>query len=42
VLVEAVCDWFRGRGVEEIRELTPAEENVFFKLPAELRQQPAA
>ena len=41
VLVEAVCDWFRGRGVEEIRELTPAEENVFFKLPAELRQQPA-
>jgi 4-hydroxy-3-methylbut-2-enyl diphosphate reductase len=42
VLVAAVCDWFRGRGVEEIRELTPAEENVFFKLPAELRQQPAA
>jgi 4-hydroxy-3-methylbut-2-enyl diphosphate reductase len=42
LLVEAVCDWFRGRGVEEIRELTPAEENVFFKLPAELRQQPAA
>jgi 4-hydroxy-3-methylbut-2-enyl diphosphate reductase len=41
LLVEAVCDWFRGRGVEEIRELTPAEENVFFKLPAELRQQPA-
>jgi 4-hydroxy-3-methylbut-2-enyl diphosphate reductase len=42
VLVEAVCDWFRGRGVEEIREVTPAEENVFFKLPAELRRQPAA
>jgi 4-hydroxy-3-methylbut-2-enyl diphosphate reductase len=42
VLVEAVCDWFRGRGVEEIRELTPAEENVFFKLPAELRRQSAA
>ena len=42
VLVEAVCDWFRSRGVEEIRELTLAEENVFFKLPAELRQQPAA
>jgi 4-hydroxy-3-methylbut-2-en-1-yl diphosphate reductase len=42
VLVEAVCDWFRERGVAEIRELTPAEENVFFRLPAELRQQPAA
>ena len=42
VLVEAVCDWFRGRGVEEIRELTPAEENVFFRLPAELHRQPAA
>jgi len=42
VLVEAVCDWFRSRGVEEIRELTLAEENVFFKLPAELRRQPAA
>jgi len=42
VLVEAVCDWFRQRGVDEIRELTPAEENVFFKLPAELLRQPAA
>ena len=42
VLVEAVCDWFRQRGVDEIRELTPAEENVFFKLPVELLRQPAA
>jgi 4-hydroxy-3-methylbut-2-enyl diphosphate reductase len=38
VLVEAVCDWFRARGVREIRELRPSEENVVFKLPAELRR----
>jgi 4-hydroxy-3-methylbut-2-enyl diphosphate reductase len=41
VLVEQVCAWFRARGVEEIRELRPAEENVFFKLPAELRRSAA-
>jgi 4-hydroxy-3-methylbut-2-enyl diphosphate reductase len=41
VLVEQVCAWFRARGVEEIRELGPAEENVFFKLPAELRRSAA-
>ena len=40
-LVEQVCAWFRARGVEEIRELRPAEENVFFKLPAELRRSAA-
>ena len=43
VLVEQVCAWFRARGVEEIRELRPARENVVFKLPAELgRRRPAA
>jgi 4-hydroxy-3-methylbut-2-enyl diphosphate reductase len=41
LLVEGVCDWFRARGVTEIRELSPAQENVFFRLPAELRR-PAA
>jgi 4-hydroxy-3-methylbut-2-enyl diphosphate reductase len=44
VLVDEVCAWFRSRGVEEIREFRPVEENVVFKLPAELRrsQRPAA
>ena len=41
-LVEDLCGWFRGRGVAEIRELAPAEENVVFKLPAELRRLSAA
>jgi 4-hydroxy-3-methylbut-2-enyl diphosphate reductase len=41
VLVAGVCDWFRAHGVAEIRELSPAEENVFFKLPAELRKSAA-
>jgi 4-hydroxy-3-methylbut-2-enyl diphosphate reductase len=40
-LVEGLCEWFRGRGVAEIRELAPAEENVVFKLPAELRRSAA-
>jgi 4-hydroxy-3-methylbut-2-en-1-yl diphosphate reductase len=38
MLVEAVCEWFRARGVHEIQELRPVDENVFFKLPAELRR----
>jgi len=41
VLVDGVCDWFRSRGVAEIRELSPAVENVVFKLPAELRRSAA-
>jgi hypothetical protein len=41
VLVEGLCDWFRARGVADIRELSPAEENVVFKLPAELRRSAA-
>jgi 4-hydroxy-3-methylbut-2-enyl diphosphate reductase len=42
VLVEGVCDWFRAGGVGDIREFSPAEENVVFKLPAELRRSAAA
>jgi 4-hydroxy-3-methylbut-2-en-1-yl diphosphate reductase len=42
VLVERLCDWFRTRGVSEIRELSPEKEDVFFKLPAELRRRAAA
>jgi len=41
VLVEGLSDWFRARGVADIRELSPAEENVVFKLPAELRRSAA-
>jgi 4-hydroxy-3-methylbut-2-enyl diphosphate reductase len=41
VLVEGVCDWFRARGVGDIREFSPSEENVVFKLPAELRRSAA-
>jgi 4-hydroxy-3-methylbut-2-enyl diphosphate reductase len=41
-LVEDLCKWFRSRGVPEIRELAPAEENVVFKLPAGLRRRSAA
>jgi 4-hydroxy-3-methylbut-2-en-1-yl diphosphate reductase len=41
LLVEGVCDWFHVRGVTEIRELSPAKENVFFKLPVELRRSAA-
>jgi 4-hydroxy-3-methylbut-2-enyl diphosphate reductase len=42
VLVEGVCDWFRARGIGDIREFSPSEENVVFKLPAELRRSAAA
>ena len=41
VLVEEVCEWFRARGVEEIGELRPERENVFFRLPAEIRRSAA-
>ena len=37
VLVERLCNWFRALGVNEIRELRPAREDVVFKLPVELR-----
>jgi 4-hydroxy-3-methylbut-2-enyl diphosphate reductase len=41
VLVERLCGWFRACGVAEIRELSPTEENVFFRLPAEVRRSAA-
>ena len=41
ILVERLCEWFRTLGVREIRELSPEKEDVFFRLPAELRR-PAA
>jgi 4-hydroxy-3-methylbut-2-enyl diphosphate reductase len=41
VLVDDVCDWFRARGVTEIREVRPASENVFFRLPVEVRRSAA-
>jgi 4-hydroxy-3-methylbut-2-en-1-yl diphosphate reductase len=41
VLVERVCHWFLARGVTDIRELSPAEENVVFKLPPEPRRSAA-
>jgi 4-hydroxy-3-methylbut-2-enyl diphosphate reductase len=42
-LVTRVCDWFRDRGVGEIRALRPVLEDVVFRLPSELRRAvPAA
>ncbi len=40
-LVERVCDWFRARGVTDIRTSSSIVENVFFRLPVELRQTPS-
>jgi len=37
-LVRGVCDWFRARGVREIREHRSAYEDVAFRLPVELRR----
>jgi 4-hydroxy-3-methylbut-2-enyl diphosphate reductase len=43
-LVERVCDWFRARGVSEIRPFSNVYEDVVFRLPVELRraETPAA
>jgi 4-hydroxy-3-methylbut-2-enyl diphosphate reductase len=43
-LVERVCDWFRARGVTDIRPYASVYEDVVFRLPVELRraQTPAA
>jgi 4-hydroxy-3-methylbut-2-en-1-yl diphosphate reductase len=41
ILVEELCDWFRERGVQEVREHRPATENVFFRLPVEVRRSAA-
>jgi len=37
-LVTRVCEWFRARGVAEILPLGSVVEDVFFRLPVELRQ----
>jgi 4-hydroxy-3-methylbut-2-enyl diphosphate reductase len=37
-LVRGVCDWFRARGVREIREHRSTYEDVVFRLPVELRR----
>jgi 4-hydroxy-3-methylbut-2-en-1-yl diphosphate reductase len=37
-LVQRVCDWFRERGVTEIRSFGAIAEDVFFRLPAEVRR----
>jgi 4-hydroxy-3-methylbut-2-enyl diphosphate reductase len=36
-LVTRVCDWFRARGVAEIVAIAAASEQVFFRLPVEVR-----
>jgi 4-hydroxy-3-methylbut-2-en-1-yl diphosphate reductase len=38
-LVERVCDWFRARGIDNIRPYQLAEEDVVFRLPVELRRE---
>jgi 4-hydroxy-3-methylbut-2-enyl diphosphate reductase len=37
-LVEDVCDWFRARGVDDVRAFRSAFEDVVFRLPVELRR----
>jgi len=37
-LVTRVCDWFRARGVTDIRVSGSIVEDVFFRLPVELRR----
>jgi 4-hydroxy-3-methylbut-2-en-1-yl diphosphate reductase len=42
-LVRRVCDWFQARGVEEIVSAGAVVEDVFFRLPLEIRRAlPAA
>jgi 4-hydroxy-3-methylbut-2-en-1-yl diphosphate reductase len=43
-LLVRVCDWFRARGVSEIRPFSNVYEDVVFRLPVELRraETPAA
>jgi 4-hydroxy-3-methylbut-2-en-1-yl diphosphate reductase len=37
-LVVRVCEWFRARGVSDIRAFRSVFEDVFFRLPVELRR----
>ena len=41
-LVARVCEWFRARGVTDIRSLPTVFEDVVFRLPVELRRVSAA
>jgi 4-hydroxy-3-methylbut-2-enyl diphosphate reductase len=41
-LVEALVDWFRARGVEDVSELEVVKEDVRFMLPKKIRQALAA
>jgi 4-hydroxy-3-methylbut-2-enyl diphosphate reductase len=38
-LVTRVCDWFRARGIENIEPFAMVDEDVFFRLPVELRRE---
>jgi len=38
-LVTAVCEWFRARGVSDIEPYSLVDEDVEFRLPAELRRE---
>jgi 4-hydroxy-3-methylbut-2-enyl diphosphate reductase len=38
-LVVRVCDWFRGRGIEDISPYQLVQEDVTFRLPVELRRE---
>jgi 4-hydroxy-3-methylbut-2-en-1-yl diphosphate reductase len=38
-LVSGVCEWFRARGVDDIAPYSLVEEDVEFRLPAELRRE---
>jgi 4-hydroxy-3-methylbut-2-enyl diphosphate reductase len=38
-LVDAVCDWFRARGVRDIGDFRSVYEDVEFRLPVELRRR---
>jgi 4-hydroxy-3-methylbut-2-en-1-yl diphosphate reductase len=41
-LVTRVCDWFRARGVLDIRSAATVTEDVFFRLPVEVRRASSA
>jgi 4-hydroxy-3-methylbut-2-enyl diphosphate reductase len=38
-LVERVCAWFRAQGVDDIQPYQMVDEDVFFRLPVELRRE---
>ena len=36
-LVQRVCDWFRARGVQDVRSMGEVVEDVLFRLPVQVR-----